>query len=124
MLAISLAILLALVMGFFLVRMLNKRLIDPVAQMGEVAKKAADGDLTVDISINSQDEIGRLAQGLNNMIKQMREMVTLIVAKTDIVASNAQQLNSGGSAGYNIHVQNTAFKGASYKERYLYCDIN
>ena len=69
---------------------IGRRFATPIVQMVEVANQIASGDLSQTITHQSQDEIGTLAQALNNMSTNLRQMLQAI---TD----NASQLNAAAS---------------------------
>lgn len=66
----------------------------PISRLAAAAAKVAEGDLTTNISIHSNDEIGKLAGAFSKMVGHMREVVTEIMDKASIVASSSQQLNT------------------------------
>jgi methyl-accepting chemotaxis protein len=92
--AMIVMVILSLVMGTHLIRTLNRRLVIPVQEMAQIAGIAASGDLTTEIKIKSEDEIGQLANALQGMIKQMRNMVSLVAQKAVLVAGSAEELNA------------------------------
>ncbi|GAK53464.1 hypothetical protein U14_04729 [Candidatus Moduliflexus flocculans] len=60
----------------------------------EFAKSVAAGDLTQNIEVTQQDEIGMLADALNDMVKKLREIVMDVKGAADNVAYGSQQLSS------------------------------
>ncbi len=69
MIAVILAgILIAVVMALFISRGISK----PVNEMVEAADILAQGDVDVDVSIDTEDEVGRLAQAFRGMIANTR----------------------------------------------------
>jgi methyl-accepting chemotaxis protein len=64
-----------------------KGIINPIEELETLMKRAAEGDLTVNINIKSNDEIGELGNSFNDMINHQNE----IVKNVDIAA---QQLNA------------------------------
>ncbi len=89
-----LSILLALILGYYLLRTLRQRLVNPVKEMGETVHQAASGDLSVDIAVDSNDEIGQLAKALKNMILQIRGIISEVSEKSNYLSSSAGQLNA------------------------------
>lgn len=92
--AMIINVLLALVLGTYLIEVLKRRLMRPVQEMAAISKLASSGDLTVEIGIKSDDEIGQLAAALQAMIRQMRNMVNLVAQKAVSVAGSAEELNA------------------------------
>jgi len=56
-------------LGFYI----TKEMIDPVIRMAEDAKIIAEGDITKDIDIIREDEVGDLSKSLNMMTQKIRE---------------------------------------------------
>ncbi|MDP4178212.1 MAG: methyl-accepting chemotaxis protein [Bacillota bacterium] len=65
----------------------SKSIINPINNLKKVMKIAGDGDLSVSISIKSNDEMEELADAFNSMIKNQNE----IIKNVEIAA---QQLNA------------------------------
>ncbi len=60
----------------------------------EFAKNVAAGDLTKNVEVAQQDEIGMLSDALNEMVKKLREIVMDVKGAADNVAYGSQQLSS------------------------------
>ncbi|SHO53885.1 methyl-accepting chemotaxis protein, partial [Desulfopila aestuarii] len=58
------------------------------------ARAVATGDLTAEIKINQQDEIGQLAAALNDMMTKLKDVVASVISATNNVASGSQQLSA------------------------------
>lgn len=56
---------------------LARRYTEPIHSLVGDFKRVSAGDLSVTISVNSQDEIGELAAGFNNMVEKLREREAL-----------------------------------------------
>lgn len=87
-------LILSAVVATRLIGTLNRRLVIPVKEMAQIAGIAASGDLTAEIKIKAEDEIGQLAYALQDMIKQMRNMVNMVAQKAVSVAGSAEELNA------------------------------
>lgn len=92
--AMIISVLLALALGTYLIEVLKRRLVNPVRKMAAIAGVASSGDLTVELNLKSEDEIGQLAAALQAMINQMRNMVNLVNQKAVSVAGSAEELNA------------------------------
>lgn len=91
---------LAIGLGIFITRIISM----PVTDLARAASIASSGDLTVDITVNSKDEVGKLAEAFKIMISHMRELVQQIVEKSNLVNASSQQLNASAqqtAAGAN-----------------------
>ena len=69
-------ILIGVLLGIFIAVMLIRNLSRSLGQAGEVAAKIAAGDLSSQIKIESQDEVGQLLESLKNMQQQLHDRLT------------------------------------------------
>lgn len=83
---------LAIILGIWIARLISK----PINQIVEVAGKAADGDLDVELSVQTKDEIGQLAAAFNHMTHNINEVMLNISASADQVASGSTQVSETG----------------------------
>jgi len=65
---------------------ISKLISNPINKMVNVANKIAIGDTNVDVSVDSKDEVGILAQSFNKMIEGIKEQVEIVskIAEGDI----------------------------------------
>ena len=63
--------------GFGLIIFLARRYTTPIKNMVEDFKMVSAGDLSVTIPVESNDEIGEMAVGFNNMVEKLREREVL-----------------------------------------------
>lgn len=68
---IAAALLLAGILGFFIVR----QIIRPIESMAKTAHSISSGDLSKQVEINKGDELGVLAEAFNSMTKQLRSLI-------------------------------------------------
>jgi methyl-accepting chemotaxis protein len=78
-LLILISALLALMLGLYAARLLNKWL----TQYAEALKKGTDGDLTVRVSAATGDEAGRLGADFNLMVEKLSAMIGRINGSTE-----------------------------------------
>ncbi|KAB2844911.1 MAG: HAMP domain-containing protein, partial [Melioribacteraceae bacterium] len=76
--------------GIFISRIISK----PIKEGVVFAEKISQGDLTQRINISQKDEIGQLANALNNMVEKVSEVVENVKAASDNVAAGSQQMSS------------------------------
>ncbi|MBD8071064.1 methyl-accepting chemotaxis protein [Bacillus sp. PS06] len=82
------AALIAVVIGFVVVKMIGK----PITQLSSLMLEGIRGNLTVRSSIKSKDEIGQLAQNFNDMMDQITHLVNQVNEATEEVLSTATEL--------------------------------
>jgi len=66
--------------------------VKPVIEMVEVTQKVADGDLSQNVVVKKQDEIGTLALNFNNMIDGMRTLIADMGAMSEEVATTSSKM--------------------------------
>ncbi|MCG8633624.1 MAG: methyl-accepting chemotaxis protein [Desulfobacterales bacterium] len=72
--------------------LISRSIANPVVHGVEMAKQMAKGDLTMSLDIRQQDEIGALAQALNEMSRDLGSMVSDIVSGTQTLTTSSGQL--------------------------------
>lgn len=60
----------------------------------DFANQLAKGDLTTQIELNQKDEVGELAQSLNQMVLKLRETLSGILSSSESIASASLQMSS------------------------------
>jgi methyl-accepting chemotaxis protein len=83
-------VLISVFLGTMIVRRINLSF----QKIITVGKRISEGDLNVEIDIESKDEIGEIATALHAMIDKLREIVESIVAGADNIASASQHMNT------------------------------
>lgn len=66
----------------------------PVNQLAAVAKEVAGGNLTNQVAIERQDEIGQLATAFNTMIDQLKVLIGHINTNVEQVAASSEELTA------------------------------
>ncbi len=92
------AIVLALLVSIVVSNSINR----PLRQGVRFAKRLSDGDLSIKMEYKARDEIGNLAEALNTMVENLRNIINNITnGMTSLSASSAQLLGIAGqmSAG-------------------------
>lgn len=82
--------LLGLGIGFFAARSIAR----PVNQLAAVAKKLADGDLTHQVQVDRQDEIGQLAASFNAMVVALTGLIRKIHSNAQQLAASSEELTA------------------------------
>ncbi len=80
------------------------RLVNPLKELQEVARKVSEGELNVKANIQQNDEIGALGGAIDQMVEKLREIVENIKygaknisSASEQVSSSSQQLSQGAS---------------------------
>ncbi len=94
-----------LIMAFFIgilglltlavvIRLVAKGIAEPMVQGVTFAKRIASGDLRGELTIKRNDEIGELANALNQMNSQLHEMASGIIEGANQIADAGEQLSA------------------------------
>ncbi len=84
----------------FVSNFMASKIISTLNEVVKEMKKIADGDLRIsDIEIDSQDEIGTLANVINEMKYKLKNILTRIVESSELVAAAAEELTSSTQQG-------------------------
>lgn len=85
---ICLGVVLALTLGFYLTYIITT----PLQKGVELSKAMAGGDMTKTMEVDQKDEIGVLAQSLNEMARNLRHMITDVREGVESVDGSSNQL--------------------------------
>ena len=89
-----LGIFIATIIGAGCAYLITRSITRPLRHVVEVLNTIARGDLTVSLDIDQKDEIGRLAEAMQNMAFRLNEVVTQVQAASDNVASGSEEMSS------------------------------
>lgn len=81
---------LGIAIGFFAARSISR----PVNQLAAVAQKVANGDLTKQVTVTSQDELGQLATSFNTMVTELTTLIKQITVNSEQVAASSEELTA------------------------------
>jgi len=84
----------ALIVGIASAIGLTRIITTPVKKGVAFAEAIANGDLTAEIEVDQKDEVGRLAQSLQEMVKRLKETITGIISGADNIAAASLQMSS------------------------------
>ena len=95
---IIVTILLAIVLGVIIALFLASMITRPIILGVKFAESLSKGDLTAQIDIDQQDEIGVLAKALQTMRDQLRSVVQQVRANSDALSSASQEISATAQA--------------------------
>lgn len=90
MIVLILCLVLTVVLGLWL----GRQFVSPLRSIMDVTKQLQNGDLNVDIEVDSRDELGLLADQLNSVIHKLGQVVGEIRQATGSVSTASNELNS------------------------------
>jgi len=88
--------LISFLLGSLILFLLISKFINPIKKLVIVANDVSKGDLTNEIKVISNDEIGSLSMSFNEMIVNLRGMTTQISNISGLLLSSADQLLNSG----------------------------
>jgi len=86
--AVALSALLCLILGITIVRMI----VGPIKEMQELMRRGADGDLTVESTYRSKDEIGSLGTSFNHMVSGIKSVIAHIKESSELLAASSEEM--------------------------------
>lgn len=99
----ALPLLLVLVVTYLFV----KRIVRPIKVVSDKVNEVSKGDLTVEIDVNSNDEIGLLAKDFNSLVKRFRNILGDVSFNTTQLAATSEELFASSQNISEISNQNT-----------------
>ncbi|HON79729.1 MAG TPA: methyl-accepting chemotaxis protein [Spirochaetota bacterium] len=85
----------AILLGILLTFIISRAISNPVKKGLDFAQKIANGDFTERIDMDQKDELGMLAQALNDSADNLEQMVSEIIAANQNLAQAVQEISSG-----------------------------
>ncbi|GAB3410516.1 methyl-accepting chemotaxis protein [Erwinia aphidicola] len=87
----ALAMIAAVLLGYFLTR----SIVRPLREAVKIAENVAAGDLRSAIHVTSTDETGQLMQALKNMNENLLKIVYEVRSGTDLIANASSEISAG-----------------------------
>lgn len=105
-------VLVLLIIICILARMMAGSFVRPMKELSEKTELMANGDLTVRLNVESQDEIGTAAEAFNRMMAEMNDVIAKISTAAQQVASGSKNIADSG----NMLAQGAATQASSVEE--------
>ncbi|PLT35792.1 chemotaxis protein [Bacillus sp. V5-8f] len=84
----------SLIVGFVLIFFIIASITKPLRSLVTASEKIGQGDLTEEIQVHVNDELGQLGKSFNKMSKNLRELIDQIGTNTEQVAASAEELTA------------------------------
>lgn len=95
------------IIGIIVALAINKRITYPIIKAEEFAEKIAQGDLDIDsLEVENDDEIGVLANSLNQMQANLQEIVADLIDTTEELTAYSEELTASAQEG-NATIETT-----------------
>ena len=90
-----LVLLVVLILGSAVIILFAKHISDPIKKIGKAVDVVASGNLSIpDLKITNRDEIGKLNESFNIMVKNVNELITSVKHSATVVFDSAQVLDT------------------------------
>jgi methyl-accepting chemotaxis protein len=89
-LLVVLGVSISLGISIIIIKSINQSL----AQASHIVTKLSEGDLTINITVSSKDEIGKLLENLKIMVAKLKEVISFVTAASDNIASASAQMSA------------------------------
>ena len=93
-----LAAIFGIAIGFFAARSIAR----PVNQLVVISQKVAGGDLTEQVKVDRQDEIGQLAAAFNAMVGHLKVLIKQININAEQVAASSEELTASSEQSAQV----------------------
>jgi len=87
---VLIAIILSLVFGFIIAQLISR----PLQKVVDMVEEISNGDLTQTTDINRKDEIGILANSMNAMVVNLRNMMQGVLHTSEQLAASSEELTA------------------------------
>lgn len=93
----------SLVLAMLIAAFLGGKFTQPIISVSRQLEKLAKGDLAVErLAVAGDDEIGALASSCNQMVKNLRELLTKIQKSTEQVAASSEELTASANQSAEV----------------------
>ncbi|MCU4177883.1 methyl-accepting chemotaxis protein [Carboxylicivirga sp. N1Y90] len=89
------ALIIVIILWFTLVYFLSRAISQPIEESIGLAEKLSKGDLSVVFTVKSKDEVGRLSKALNDMVGNLKQVITEVTTSTADIVKTSVKLNKG-----------------------------
>lgn len=83
--------------GVMVSTLIIRRITRQLREAVDAANSIANGDLTVEVKVERDDELGALMKSIQNMTKKLTDLVTQVRASADSIAIGSQEVAAGSS---------------------------
>lgn len=99
---VIIVILLSLVLEIMVGIMIARMIINPLKEIETLMVKAENGDLTVEGTYRSKDEIGVLTTSFNSMVSRLRELMKRVNDTSEQVAASSEELTASAEESTKV----------------------
>jgi methyl-accepting chemotaxis protein len=86
--------LIGLILGGLIAFFLSGSMVKSLQQLQAASAKIAEGNLTEEVTVQSKDEFGELAQGFTKMTKDLRELIREVIDTASTLGATSEELSA------------------------------
>jgi methyl-accepting chemotaxis protein len=91
---VAICAIVAVILGIVLAMVITSGILKPINRMVEGLTRVSDGDLTVEVEVEVEDEIGQMADSLNETVRNLHMIMSEIREASDQTASSGEELSA------------------------------
>ncbi len=95
---IVIVVIVAVVAGIFMAWLISNGILGPLRKGLDFVSEVSTGNLAADVDLERKDELGKLADGMRNMVGRLREVVSSVNSATENVASGSEELSASAES--------------------------
>ena len=95
---IVIVVIVAAVAGIFMAWLISSGILGPLRKGLDFVSEVSTGNLAADVDLDRKDELGKLADGMRNMVGRLREVVSSVNSATENVASGSEELSASAES--------------------------
>ena len=84
----------AVIIGIIVAFIVGVRIVTPIIRFRDLVQRIAEGDLTVEVQVEREDEIGDLGRSLSTMTSNLRMLIGTINEATEQINNSSRQLSA------------------------------
>ncbi|MDX8044625.1 methyl-accepting chemotaxis protein [Gracilibacillus sp. S3-1-1] len=97
MLITTIVIVVAVIIGLFVVIMITRSITKPLNSLTSSVKKISEGDLTDSLTVESEDEIGQLTSGVQDMQNNLRNIIQHVSQTSENLTGQSEELSQSAN---------------------------
>ena len=87
-----------IVIALVIALLVSRGITRPVSELLGAVNQAAKGDLTANVQIRSEDEVGQLAKGVQAMVESLRNIIRQVVETSDQFVEGSRVVSEGSTS--------------------------
>ena len=88
----------AAIAGIFMAWLIAGGILGPLRKSVHFVEQVSTGDLSATVDMHRKDELGKLADGMRNMVGNLKDVVTSVNSATENVASGSEELSASAES--------------------------